>query len=80
MSPPTIAKRRYVDRNDVQPIEQILAKAAGPDGDGQVFVGRRQHADVDGDRFVSTDAFELPFLKHPQQGDLRFVRQLTDLI
>ena len=45
-----LAQRRHVDRHDVQPIEQILAKAPFGDLRLEILVRRREHAHVDLDR------------------------------
>ena len=75
-----IAKRRDLNRNDIEPVEQVGAEDPVPDGGGEVSVRRRQHSDIDDDRLVSPHTFELPLLKHSQQGDLRFLGQLSDFI
>src|SRR6266850_2110125 len=75
-----IPKRRDLNGNDIEPVEQICAEATVPEGCGEVLVRRREHSDIDEYRLVSTDAFEFPLLKDAQQGDLRFRRQLSDLI
>src|SRR6266850_1720922 len=75
-----IPKRRDLNRKDIEPVEQVCAEATVPDGCREVLVRRREHADVDEYRLVSTDAFEFSLLKDPEQGDLRFRRQLSDLV
>src|SRR6185312_15203418 len=76
----SVPKRRDVNRKDIEPVEQVRPEATVPDGCRQVLVRRREHSDVDEYRLVSTDSFEFPLLKDPQQGDLRFRRQLADLV
>jgi hypothetical protein len=67
-----ITKRRDLNRNDIETVEQVCAEDPVPDSCGEVSVRRRQHSDIDDDRRVSPHTFELPLLKHSQQGDLRF--------
>ena len=49
-------------REHVEAVEQILSEAAVGQRDLQLFVGGRQHADINRDRAVPTHAFELAFL------------------
>src|SRR3990172_11874747 len=43
---PSLAQRRDMDRDDVQPIEEVLAKAPVGDRLGEIFVRGRDDADV----------------------------------
>jgi hypothetical protein len=69
-----------LNRNDIEPVEQVCAEEAVPDGCGEVLVRRRQHSDIDHDRLVSPDPLKFALLKHSQQGDLHFLGELSDLI
>src|SRR4030095_1207092 len=75
-----IAKRRDLNRNDIEPVEQVGAEDPVPDGGREVSVRRRQHSDIDDNRLVSPHTFELSLLKHAQHGDLRSLGQLADFI
>ena len=55
-----IAQRRQRDRDDVEPVEQVLAELAVRDRLLQVAVGRGDDPDVDLDRLGAADAAELP--------------------
>src|SRR6185295_15029274 len=68
------------DRNDVQPVEKILAKGSGGDGGRQVTIGCRYQTDVYGDGIVTSHPLEFALLQHPQQRDLRFHREFADFI
>ena len=68
-----LAQRRHLDRNDVEAIEQILAKLAVGDQLAQVAVGGGNHAHVDALRALGAERLELALLQHAQQ--LRLHRQ-----
>src|SRR5262249_43616993 len=57
-----LAQRRQRDADDVQPIVQVLAELAALRLRFQVLIRRREHADVDLDRAVAADAFDLSLL------------------
>src|SRR5262249_23151536 len=63
-------ERWNVDREHVEPIEEIASKSPGVDGRLQVAIRGRDHADIGVNGLSSTDALELALLEHPQQGDL----------
>src|SRR5262245_7987445 len=65
---------------DVNAIEQVLAKAALFDSAPEVGVGRRDHAHVQPHRFHATDAVDLPLLQNPQQLGLELERQVSDFV
>src|SRR5438132_11894873 len=57
-----IAKRRHVDVDDVEPVEEVVAELLLLDLPLQVFVGRADDADVDLDRERRADPFDLALL------------------
>src|ERR1700722_16804704 len=69
-----------MDRKDVQPVEQIHAKLPGTNCRWQIAVCSCNYTDVDRNALSASNALELAFLKHPQQGDLGLVRHFTNLI
>ena len=71
---------RQLEWEHVQPVEQILPKAACADLFGQILVGGGNHANVDLARDVLADALVLPLLQHAQQLRLQIDRQIADLI
>ena len=75
-----IAQRRQLDRDDVQPVEQILAEPPVLHHLPQVDVGRGDDADVDLDRLHAAEAHELALLDHAQQLGLRLERDVADLV
>ena len=75
-----IAQRRQVDREDVEPVVEVLAELALRDQRLEVAVGGRDDADVDLDRLGAADALELALLQHAQQLDLHLQRQVADLV
>src|SRR5262249_9743370 len=58
----TVAQRGERDRDDVQAVVEVLAKAPGGDLGLEVVIGRRDDPHVDFDRTIAADAFELPLL------------------
>ena len=75
-----VAQRRQRDREDVEPVVEILAELAVGDQLLEIAVGRRHHAHVDLDRLGAADALELALLQHAQQLDLHVERQVADLV
>jgi hypothetical protein len=68
------------EREDVQPVVEVLAQLADLDGFHRVDVGRRDHAHVNRLLHAPAEAPELPLLQHPQQLDLSRGRHLANLI
>ena len=66
-----LAQRRHRDRKNMQPIEQVLAEAAGFDVGDQVAIGGRNEPHVDLDRLARADRLDFAFLDGAQQFDLR---------
>ena len=75
-----LAQRRHADREDVQPVVEVLAEVALLDQVDQVAVGRRDQAEVDADRTVGADRIDLAVLQRAQQLHLDVERQLADLV
>ena len=75
-----IAQRRQRDREDVEPVVEILAELALGDQLLEVAVGRRDHAHVDVDGLGAADALELALLQHAQELDLHLQRQVAALV
>ena len=80
MSVRALAQRRHLERDDVEPVVEVLAEPALRDLLGEVAVRRRDHADVDLDRLRAADALELVLLQEAQQLDLDRRRDLADLV
>ena len=75
-----VAQRRQLDRDDVQPVEQVLAELAFLHHLAQVDVGRGDDPDVDLDRLHAAEAREVALLDHAQQLRLRLERDVADLV
>ncbi len=75
-----LPERRHVNREDVQPIEEIGSKRAGRDCRRQITVRRGNHANVGRNEPVPSDSFKLPFLEHAQQRNLRLGGKVADLV
>ncbi len=75
-----LPQRWHGDRDDIEPIVQILSKLSGLDGLFKIFVGCRKNASFEGDRMSSTYPFELPLLQDAQELGLHGRRELANLI
>ena len=75
-----VAHRRHPDREDVQPVVEVLAEPAVLDELDHVAVGRRDQAEIDLHRLLGADRIDLALLQGPQQLDLRVERQFADLV
>ena len=75
-----LAQRRQVDRHDVQPEVQVLAKSLLADHLGQVLVRRCQHAGIAGDRQRTAHADHHFLFQHSQQLGLAIEAQVADLV
>ncbi len=75
-----VAQRRHLDRHDVEPIEQILAEAAGADLAGKVAVRRRDDADIDLDPARPADPLEGLLLQRADDLALGLERHVGDLV
>ena len=75
-----IAQGRQLDHDDIDAIEQILAKPAGAHLGLEIARGGNQHARVHAARLLIAYAPDLTLLQHPQQLCLQADRQLADLV
>src|SRR5271167_1197445 len=75
-----LAQGWYTYRENVKPIEEILAECTGSNGSFQVTVCCREHSHVDGNRVAAPDPLEFAFLEHSQQSNLRLGRKFADLV
>ena len=75
-----VAQRRQGQRDDVEPVEQILAEGAGLDRRVEVAIGRGDQPEVDAHRPRAADPLELALLQRAQQLRLQVERQLADLV
>ena len=75
-----LAQRRHRDREDVEPVPEVLAEAAGLHLLVQAAVGGGHEAHVGLERRGPADALELPVLDHPQELGLQLEGQLADLV
>ena len=76
-----LSKRRHVQMNDPQPIEQVLAELTGCNQIAQIAIGRGHHPDVDARRrFVRTDGLDLATLQETQQQRLHPEAHLADFV
>src|SRR3977135_2805692 len=75
-----LAQRRHKNREDIEPVIEILAKLPGGDGFLDVFVGGRDQPHVDLDSLRAAETFELSLLQDPQQFYLGRDIQITNLV
>ena len=78
--PRPLAERRELDREDVEPVVEVLAERLLADGLEQVAVGGGDDADVDLDRRRAADPLELALLEDAEQLGLGLRGQLADLV
>src|SRR5215471_630266 len=76
----SLPQRRNLDWEDIQPVEEILAKGSRRDGGLQITIRCRDQANVYLDRMIAPHPLEFPLLQHPQERDLHFHRKFADLI
>ena len=76
----SFAQGRHVDRENTQPIVQVLAELSFLYRGEQIAVGRGDHAHVDFAGLRAADRLELALLQHAQQLALQVERQLADLV
>src|SRR5205085_4371106 len=75
-----LAKRRYLDPPDVEPMKKIRTEAPCRDLRLELSIGGSEHAHVHMERVVDADALHLAFLQHTQELRLDVKRQLSDLV
>src|SRR6266508_582524 len=71
---------RELNRNDVQPVEEVLSQDAVGDRLGDVAVRGGDQSYVDLDVAGVADAADLPLLDHAQELYLHRLRHLGDLV
>jgi len=76
----TIAQRRNVQRQHVEPVIQVLAKLTLGAELGQVHLGRADHPHIQIDLFVAADPTEAAVLQEAQQLGLQPRAHLADAI
>src|SRR3984957_9760310 len=69
-----------MDREDVQPVIEILAKQPRTRPIREIAIGRRNNAYVDLHRALGADGIDLSFLQRAQQLDLHVEAKLADLV
>jgi hypothetical protein len=75
-----LAQRRHVEGHHVEPVVEVLPELARAHGRPEVHVGRRQHADVDGDRPHAPEPLDLALLERAQELRLEVEPQRADLV
>jgi hypothetical protein len=53
-----------LNREDIQPVKQILTERAISDGRAQILICRREHSHINRNRLISTYSLEFSFLKN----------------
>ena len=75
-----VAQRRHLDRDDVEPVEQVLAELALLHHLAQVAVGRGDDAHVHAQRAGAAEPLELVLLEHAQDLRLRARAHVADFV
>lgn len=76
----SLTERRQMDIDHIEPVEEVLTKAALLNFRGQIPVGCGDDPDIDMDQFLSTDAADDTFLNDPEQFLLQSRRGVADFI
>jgi len=77
---PPLGERRQLERHDVEPIEEILAKFTRRPLRVQIAMGGRDHAHIDRHRLRRADGPHFAFLQHAQEFYLQRERHVADLV
>lgn len=77
---PALAKRRYVDRKDVQAIKEVRAEVPGANCSPEIAVGGCDNPNVDRYALRTSNPLEFVLLEHAQQSDLGFDWHIANLI
>jgi hypothetical protein len=77
---PTFAEGGHLQREHIEPIEEVRAEGAVCDGGLQIAIRCRDHANVRADGAAASDALEFAFLQHAEQHDLRLGGEFADLV
>src|SRR5207253_3689410 len=75
-----IPQRRERDREDVQPVVEVVAEGPGRHHLREISVGRRDESDVDSFGARAAEPFELLLLEHAQQLRLELERNVADFV
>ena len=75
-----LPERRDVERDDIQPVEEVFAETPGCDLRQEIPVRRGDQADIDLDHLLAADAGDLPLLEDAQELHLHPERHLAHLV
>src|SRR5574341_929894 len=75
-----VLQRRQVDGDNIEAIEEVLAKAAFFNRARQIAIGRRNYTNIDANRLRAPDTLELPFLEKSKELGLKLRRDIADLV
>src|SRR5260370_11762299 len=73
-------KRGYLNREDMQPINQITTEGPSADCRLQVTVCGCDHSHVSADSMTAADTFKLMLLQYTQEGNLGLGWKLSDFV
>src|SRR5580765_1805392 len=76
----SLPKRRQKDRENIEPIKQVLAKSAFGDLFLEIFVGSGDKSNVDLNGLGTAEPLEFALLDDAEQLDLGLRRQIADLV
>src|SRR5271165_4670840 len=76
----SLAKWRHMDRDDIKPVEKILAEPAGSHLIPQCPIGSGNYPNINFDGYSAPYPLKLTLLQHPQQFFLCAKRHLTYFI
>src|SRR5262249_49347831 len=76
----SFSERRHLNRKHIESIKKVLAKGSIGYRRLQVTIRCCDNANINMDRLSSPDAFQFPFLQHPQQRDLCIGQKFTHFV
>src|SRR5258708_14683245 len=76
----SLSKRRYLDREDIQPVKQITTKGPHADGGLQVTIGGGNDPNISVYSTSAADALKLMLLQNTQESALSLERKFSDFV
>src|SRR5258708_31464818 len=76
----SFSKRRYLNREDMQAVKQVVTEGSRADGGLQVAVGGCDHPDVSANSTRPADTFKLVLLQNTKQINLSLNWKFSDFV
>src|SRR3984893_5754974 len=75
-----VPERRHINRENIQPVEQVGAKCSRCNGGRQIAVGSGDYSNIGGNDPATSHSFKLALLEHLKQRNLSFRGKFADFI